>query len=186
MTAMPPWDLVDVREFVAYSRFDLFIVPLVIVIKVGAHRIFETLLHRSTAFGAGIMTSRRVSTWSCRRSCSQGRVARGPSLRPRTGDSSRPTHRSPVCPVPAIRNSRHPGSAGPTFGSLTRQLGGDARRDALAIVTLFGDTPRALAVSPDGSTVYAAVFRSGSQTTTLGEGARNGFASAGPVPPWAG
>ena len=34
----------------------------------------------------------------------------------------------------------------------------------LAIVTLFGDTPRALAVTPDGKTVYAAVFKSGNQT----------------------
>jgi len=36
----------------------------------------------------------------------------------------------------------------------------------LTIVTLFGDTPRALAVSPDGATVYAAVFHSGNQTAT--------------------
>jgi YVTN family beta-propeller protein len=36
----------------------------------------------------------------------------------------------------------------------------------VAIVTLFGDTPRALAVTPDGKTVYAAVFKSGNQTTT--------------------
>ncbi len=40
----------------------------------------------------------------------------------------------------------------------------------LAILTLFGDTPRALAASPDGSTVWAAVFHSGNQTTTLSEG----------------
>jgi DNA-binding beta-propeller fold protein YncE len=38
------------------------------------------------------------------------------------------------------------------------------------IVTLFGDTPRALAVSPNGATVYAAIFYSGNQTTVLGEG----------------
>ena len=38
-------------------------------------------------------------------------------------------------------------------------------------IVLFGDTPRALAVSPDHSTVYAAVFHSGNQTTTLNEGA---------------
>src|SRR5262249_33692473 len=37
------------------------------------------------------------------------------------------------------------------------------------IVTLFGDTPRALAVSPDGASVYAAVFQSGNQTTTVSE-----------------
>ncbi len=40
----------------------------------------------------------------------------------------------------------------------------------LTIVTLFGDTPRALAVSPDGTRVYAAVFHSGNQTTTITEG----------------
>src|SRR5262249_26126902 len=36
-----------------------------------------------------------------------------------------------------------------------------------AIVQLFSDTPRALAVSADGSTVYAAAFNSGNQTTTV-------------------
>jgi DNA-binding beta-propeller fold protein YncE len=41
----------------------------------------------------------------------------------------------------------------------------------LSIVTLFGDTPRALAVSPDGGTVYAAIFHSGNQTATVPEGA---------------
>jgi DNA-binding beta-propeller fold protein YncE len=41
----------------------------------------------------------------------------------------------------------------------------------LRIVTLFGDTPRALAVSPDGGTVYAAVFKSGNQTTVIPEAA---------------
>src|SRR5439155_774787 len=42
--------------------------------------------------------------------------------------------------------------------------------EPLAVVNLFGDTPRALAVSPGGSTVYAAVFHSGNRTTTLTEG----------------
>jgi DNA-binding beta-propeller fold protein YncE len=51
----------------------------------------------------------------------------------------------------------------------------------LTILTLFGDTPRALAVTPDGSRVYAAVFHSGNQTTALNEGAVcNGRAAAGP------
>ena len=51
----------------------------------------------------------------------------------------------------------------------------------VAIVTLFGDTPRALATSPDGGTVYAAVFKSGNRTTSISEGAVcNGFSSAGP------
>lgn len=35
------------------------------------------------------------------------------------------------------------------------------------IVNLFGDTPRALAVSPDGSRVYVGVFNSGNRTTVL-------------------
>src|SRR4030095_10592911 len=39
----------------------------------------------------------------------------------------------------------------------------------LTIVTLFSDTPRALAVSPDGSRVYAAAFHSGNRTTTINE-----------------
>ncbi len=51
----------------------------------------------------------------------------------------------------------------------------------LTIVTLFGDTPRALAVSPDGSRVYAAIFHSGNRTTTVSEGAVcNGGALAVP------
>ncbi|MEL7447866.1 MAG: hypothetical protein AAFN78_01575 [Pseudomonadota bacterium] len=37
----------------------------------------------------------------------------------------------------------------------------------LAIVELFGDTPRALAATPDGSRVYAAVFNSGNRTTVV-------------------
>jgi DNA-binding beta-propeller fold protein YncE len=39
----------------------------------------------------------------------------------------------------------------------------------LAKLTLFADTPRALAASPDGKTVYAAAFFSGDQTTTVSE-----------------
>ena len=37
----------------------------------------------------------------------------------------------------------------------------------LAILTLFTDTPRALAVSPDGARVYAAGFLSGNRTTAI-------------------
>jgi len=51
----------------------------------------------------------------------------------------------------------------------------------LTIITLFGDTPRALAATADGSTVYAAIFHSGNQTTAISEGAVcNGGANAGP------
>jgi len=49
----------------------------------------------------------------------------------------------------------------------------------LTILTLFGDSPRALASSPDGSRVYAAIFRSGNQTTTMWPAALGGF----PKPP---
>ena len=47
------------------------------------------------------------------------------------------------------------------------------------IVTLFGDTPRPLAVSPDGNTVYAGIHFSGNQTTTVSEGkVCNGFGTS--------
>ncbi len=39
----------------------------------------------------------------------------------------------------------------------------------VTIVTLFADTPRALAKSPDGNKVYVAAFHSGNQTTALHE-----------------
>lgn len=51
--------------------------------------------------------------------------------------------------------------------SLGTTLGGSP----LTIVNLFGDKPRALAVSPDATTVYAAIFRSGNRTTTVHESA---------------
>ncbi len=40
----------------------------------------------------------------------------------------------------------------------------------LNIISLFTDTPRALAASPDGSRVYAAGFFTGNRTTTIAEG----------------
>src|SRR5581483_1617047 len=45
--------------------------------------------------------------------------------------------------------------------------GADAGGDRLAKITMFADTPRALAVSPDGSTVFAAPFFSGNMTTAV-------------------
>ena len=45
------------------------------------------------------------------------------------------------------------------------QLGTSVGGDPLSILTLFGESPRALAVSPDGATVYVSIFRSGNQST---------------------
>ena len=60
-------------------------------------------------------------------------------------------------------------------------LGATLGGTPLTILTLFGDTPRALAASPDGSTVYAAVFHSGNQTTALSGGiVCDGGAAAAP------
>jgi DNA-binding beta-propeller fold protein YncE len=60
-------------------------------------------------------------------------------------------------------------------------LGTNLEGNPLAVITLFGDTPRALAVSPDGSSVYAAVFHSGNRTTSIIEtSVCNGGAGAGP------
>jgi DNA-binding beta-propeller fold protein YncE len=44
----------------------------------------------------------------------------------------------------------------------------------LTIVSLFGDTPRPLAVTPDKRTVYAGIFNSGNRTTVLANDVRNG------------
>jgi len=49
-------------------------------------------------------------------------------------------------------------------------LGAPSGGTPMTIVELFGDTPRALAASPDGSRVYAAVFHSGNRTTAVHEG----------------
>jgi len=59
--------------------------------------------------------------------------------------------------------------------------------NALGRVSLFGDTPRALAASPDGQSVYAAVFHSGNRTTAVNEGVADFVFSLGivqPVPPF--
>ncbi len=39
--------------------------------------------------------------------------------------------------------------------------------EAPQILEIFGDTPRALAVTPDGATVYAAIFNSGNKTSVI-------------------
>jgi len=66
-------------------------------------------------------------------------------------------------------------------------LGASLGGNPLTIVTLFGDTPRPLGVSPDGSTVYAGIFHSGNQTTSLSEGVVcDGGSGAAPCVPHAG
>ena len=63
--------------------------------------------------------------------------------------------------------------------SLGTSLGGNP----LTIVTLFSDTPRALAATPDGSRVYAAAFHSGNRSTVVHEIlVPNGGEAAGGVP----
>jgi DNA-binding beta-propeller fold protein YncE len=60
--------------------------------------------------------------------------------------------------------------------SLGATLGGTP----VEIVSFFADTPRALAVSPDGNTVYAAAFHSGNETTVINETViPDGFGASG-------
>ncbi|PTL83007.1 hypothetical protein DAT35_13370 [Vitiosangium sp. GDMCC 1.1324] len=62
-------------------------------------------------------------------------------------------------------------------------LGTSLGGSPLTILTLFSDTPRALAVTPDGSRVYAAAFHSGNRTTALSElQVPDGGEAAGGVP----
>ncbi len=49
------------------------------------------------------------------------------------------------------------------------QLGVSLEGDPLTVITLFTDTPRALATTPDGNLVYAAGFHTGNRTTALNE-----------------
>ena len=49
-------------------------------------------------------------------------------------------------------------------------LGNTVGGTPLRILSFFTDTPRALAVSPDGSTVYVAGFKTGNQTTVVNQG----------------
>jgi DNA-binding beta-propeller fold protein YncE len=62
-------------------------------------------------------------------------------------------------------------------------LGSSLGGDPLTILKLFSDTPRALAVTPDGSTVYAAAFHSGNRTTAISDTVvPDGGEAAGGVP----
>jgi YVTN family beta-propeller protein len=60
-------------------------------------------------------------------------------------------------------------------------IGNSLAGNPLTILTLFTDTPRALAVTPDGSRVYAAGFHTGNKTTSIHR--RLVEASAGLPPP---
>lgn len=65
--------------------------------------------------------------------------------------------------------------------------GDPATGTPLTILSLFTDTPRALAVSADGNTVYAAGFHTGNQSTPISEGAVcNGGAAAAACTPGTG
>lgn len=64
-------------------------------------------------------------------------------------------------------------------------LGAPLGGTPLTIVTLFGDTPRALARSVDGATVFAAVFHSGSRTTTIPQPVVDANFGLPPPPPMA-
>ena len=60
-------------------------------------------------------------------------------------------------------------------------LGSTIGGTPVEILSFFADTPRALARSADGNTVYVAAFHSGNQTTSILETTvPNGFDSAGP------
>ncbi len=61
-----------------------------------------------------------------------------------------------------------------------KNLGSTLGGDPLTIVNLFSDTPRALAVTPDGHHVYAAGFHSGNRTTSI---SLDAFQPGGAGPP---
>ena len=61
--------------------------------------------------------------------------------------------------------------------------GGGPGGTPLAVIELFSDTPRALAASPDGATVYAAAFHSGNRTTTIAQTVVAANGGSPPPPP---
>ena len=62
-----------------------------------------------------------------------------------------------------------------------------AARNQLASIDIFGDDPRALAASADGTEVYAVVLESGNQTTALFHDlVSDGGGPPSPSPPRAG
>ena len=90
----------------------------------------------------------------------------------------------------AARGQNRPGNAAlttPGFGRAdvwvfdAKQLDDTLNGKPLAILNLFADTPRALAASADGKTVYAAPLFSGNGTTVLHRDALQGAVKAGPT-----
>ena len=96
-------------------------------------------------------------------------------------------HRSHSSISPGVPGAGDPQLTSPGVGRAdvwvfdATSLGGTIGGTPLEILTFFADTPRALAVSPDGNIVYAAAFHSGNQTTAILETlVPNGFDSAAP------
>ena len=97
-----------------------------------------------------------------------GLLGMGPSPEPGAGD--------PELTTAAVGRADgwvfDPASLGTTIGGTP-----------IEILSFFADTPRALATTPSGDTVYVAAFHSGNQTTALSELAVcNGFSTAGSAP----
>jgi DNA-binding beta-propeller fold protein YncE len=63
-------------------------------------------------------------------------------------------------------------------------LGASLGGTPLSVLDLFTDTPRALAVSPDGSRVYAAGFQTGNQTTIVNAALANAPGGPSKAPPF--
>ena len=91
-------------------------------------------------------------------------------------------HRGQTSPVDSAPFDPDAGRADVWVFDTTTLAAGSATQP-LAILTFFGAAPRALAVSPDGGTVYAAVFRSGNRTTVVNRAfICDGGVGSGPCP----
>jgi DNA-binding beta-propeller fold protein YncE len=88
------------------------------------------------------------------------------------------------CPVPASSIIEGIGRAVVQVFD-ANALGGGVGGTPIANLVLFGDTPRALAATPDGTSVYAAVFHSGNGTTALNERVVTPNGGLPPPPPGA-
>lgn len=75
----------------------------------------------------------------------------------------------PACDEPAdVAFAGAPKRAFVTCAQESKVLVFDSTRVLPTVLAIDGEEPKALAVSPDGSEVYVAVFESGNQTTVLG------------------